>query len=678
MKPYKINVRLFLSIAFIILCCGIASIVIINWQMKKYARDQAIEEAMMMLNRNLSIHTYFSHQLKPALFKKFDDMKITDDFDPVWMSSTYAVREIDKYFKSITTDKNYYYKECAINARSPENEADAFEKSFIKKLNEKPDIKELTAIREIKGKRFLVVLKRGEVMEESCLRCHSNPDKAPAEMVKQYGPVRSFNRSVNEVVSAISIRIPVEDAFARINNLSLDLSLVLLLILAALFGSITYLSKNLIFAPLNYIRKKSIEIAGDPVHLGEQIEYPEGKEFFDLVSSFNEMSSILRKDRDHLERLVEQRTKDLQLINEQLGQKIKESEEEIEKRKLAEEELQNSKDQYQRLVEELSDQFLIYSYTMDGTLLYINRGMESIFGISPEQVVGKNIFNDSDNMPNWIPEEYELGKKKFADLLAGHEIKGIEISFIHPDGTQHTIIDTPHIIRDGNGNIKFIEGIAEDITERKQTETALKDSEQRYRTLIEKMTLGFALHELICDKNGEPIDYRFLEVNPAFEKTTGIRASKLIGKTVLEALPKTESYWVDTYGRVAITGEPVHFETYVKEYDRYYDVVAYRPQEGQFATLVSNITKKKKIENDRERLIRELQKALENIKTLKGLLPICAECKKIRDDKGYWSQIETYIEHHSDALFSHGICPDCMKKLYGTEDWYKNKEDKEG
>lgn len=64
----------------------------------------------------------------------------------------------------------------------------------------------------------------------------------------------------------------------------------------------------------------------------------------------------------------------------------------------------------------------------------------------------------------------------------------------------------------------------------------------------------------------------------------------------------------------------------------------------------------------------ELQKALDEVKTLHGLLPICAYCKKIRDDKGYWNQVEEYIEKHSEAEFSHGICPDCLEKLYGDED----------
>ena len=73
----------------------------------------------------------------------------------------------------------------------------------------------------------------------------------------------------------------------------------------------------------------------------------------------------------------------------------------------------------------------------------------------------------------------------------------------------------------------------------------------------------------------------------------------------------------------------------------------------------------------------ELEKAANEIQILSGLLPICASCKKIRNSEGYWNEIEHYIEKHSDAQFSHGICEDCMKKLYGDEEWYQNMIDKE-
>ena len=82
------------------------------------------------------------------------------------------------------------------------------------------------------------------------------------------------------------------------------------------------------------------------------------------------------------------------------------------------------------------------------------------------------------------------------------------------------------------------------------------------------------------------------------------------------------------------------------------------------ARLALDIEKRKKAEEEKERLIRRLQKALDEVKTLSGMIPICANCKKVRDDKGYWDQIETYIHKHSNADFSHGICPECAKELY--------------
>lgn len=80
--------------------------------------------------------------------------------------------------------------------------------------------------------------------------------------------------------------------------------------------------------------------------------------------------------------------------------------------------------------------------------------------------------------------------------------------------------------------------------------------------------------------------------------------------------------------------------------------------------LEMDLVKRKKTEKEKERLIVELREAIQKVKTLSGFLPICASCKKIRDDRGYWSQIEVYIEKHSEALFSHGICPDCLKEYY--------------
>jgi len=89
------------------------------------------------------------------------------------------------------------------------------------------------------------------------------------------------------------------------------------------------------------------------------------------------------------------------------------------------------------------------------------------------------------------------------------------------------------------------------------------------------------------------------------------------------------------------------------------------------ADQVALAIERKRSEEKREKLISDLHTALEEVKILQGILPICSHCKKVRDDKGYWNQIESYIQKHSEALFSHGICPACEEILYSKEDWYK-------
>ncbi|MGD9733352.1 MAG: PAS domain S-box protein [Desulfamplus sp.] len=129
-----------------------------------------------------------------------------------------------------------------------------------------------------------------------------------------------------------------------------------------------------------------------------------------------------------------------------------------------------------------------------------------------------------------------------------------------------------------------------DITERKRTE-------EKYLTLFREMLDGFALHEIICDENGKPTDYKFLTVNPAFERITGLKAVDIVDKRVLEVLPDIEKYWIEIYGKVAITGEPAFFENYSDELKKHFEVKAFRPAYGQFACIISDITKRKQIEH---------------------------------------------------------------------------------
>ncbi len=310
-KKIKISTLHNIVVFLVFLIAGVLLIFVVNHSMRQKALEEAKVRARIILDRNLATHTYFSHNLKPALFALTDPYRPKEYFDPTWMSSTYAVRESFKYFKSFGT-QDYYYKECAINARSPENEADDYEKVFIRRLNSDTKLVEHTAVRTLDGKPYFVVLRKGEVLEGECMQCHSTPANAPGDLVKQYGAARSFNRSIGDVVSAVSIRVPLSTAYAETNRVSLLISGVLLFALAILYAFQFFINRRLLFGPLNEIRDKAEQISTDERYLGEVIDISSGKELQDMIAAFNTMSVNLRHDRDHLEERVKERTIELQ------------------------------------------------------------------------------------------------------------------------------------------------------------------------------------------------------------------------------------------------------------------------------------------------------------------------------------------------------------------------------
>lgn len=119
----------------------------------------------------------------------------------------------------------------------------------------------------------------------------------------------------------------------------------------------------------------------------------------------------------------------------------------------------------------------------------------------------------------------------------------------------------------------------------------------QYEHLVLQMQQGLAVHEIICDQFGKPVDYMFLSVNDSFEKLTGLKRKDIIGKTVLQVLPNTETYWIQIFGQVALTGKPYRYTNFSAELNRYYDVYAYMPKPKHFAVLFSDITDLKAMEH---------------------------------------------------------------------------------
>ena len=162
------------------------------------------------------------------------------------------------------------------------------------------------------------------------------------------------------------------------------------------------------------------------------------------------------------------------------------------------------------------------------------------------------------------------------------------------------------------------------------------------------------------------------EFHSARQELLYARPEEFIGKKVKEILPKEPTAIIMSAIRRAAQKGSDFGATYSLEMAKslnWFELSIASKKEpkdknGRFVVLIRDITKRKQAEMEREKLILELKKAMSKIKMLSGLLPICASCKRIRDKKGNWHQLEIYIRDHSKAEFTHGICPECAAKLY--------------
>ncbi|MDJ0721760.1 MAG: PAS domain S-box protein [Desulfobacterales bacterium] len=437
------------------------------------------------------------------------------------------------------------------------------------------------------------------------------------------------------------------------------------------------------------------------------------------------------------------------------------------------------------------------------SFLHVSDNIRQLHGLSPYDVMADPMLLYEQALPEYIDQLKRLETRALKDL-ATFRIE-MQCRLPHGENRWFELVSTPRVRADGT---VVFDGIDIDITERKEAEDQLRHSREQFKRLFTHANVGIALHDIVCDPQGRPVDYILTDVNPAYTRILGLEYDAVVGRKASKIYGADKAPYLETFAAVAASGEAAAFETYYPPMERHFRVVVYRPRPGSFATIFDDITDRqraaeklrhslaynkvlfqesyipnvvldpdtarftdcnpaaasiyglgecqnvigktpldvsapvqydgtdsaeaaaqhfrkamqeqahrfewrhqrpdgsiwdaevhlmtfthqnrtmlqfslqditaaKQADKEREKLIEDLKLALTEVRTLSGLLPICAQCKKIRDDRGYWNQIEIYIRERTDANFSHGVCPDCARELYPGLDFdFGSRSDK--
>ncbi len=197
--------------------------------------------------------------------------------------------------------------------------------------------------------------------------------------------------------------------------------------------------------------------------------------------------------------------------------------------------------------------------------------------------------------------------------------------------------------------------------------SAMRRATEDYRALFNGMLSAFALHEIICDGAGVPVDYRFLAVNPAFERMTGLLASEMVGRTARDVLPGLESEWLQRYGQVALTGVPVTFEAFNRDLGKYFKVSAYRPAERQFACMFHDVTDRVRGREERRSNARRMA-ALQRIFRMKEPEEVVARYALTQSMQLTGARVGRVVLHDPETRGIRHIV-DHGDPLFGTGGW---------
>lgn len=303
------------------------------------------------------------------------------------------------------------------------------------------------------------------------------------------------------------------------------------------------------------------------------------------ITEWLEMQHHLMYNQNHLQNAVLQKTR-------ALSRAVEETRQELELRKAAQEFAREQQEKMESILNNMDDGVWSASWP-DMDILFISPSLSGIFGYSTAELQKNNNL--------WFQaihsEDRHIVEKSLLDLPR-EKRKSLEYRIVRPDGEIRWINDRHWLILDpSTGTPVRVDGLTVDITQRLQIRRQLAESEEKFRSLTLNAPVGIAMHEIVLNPHGDPVDYIFLDVNPAFETQTGLKPSEVLGRRASQVLPGIENTSIlSFFGQVVSSGDPMDFEFYSSPLQRFYMVHAYKISHRRFAAVFIDITSQKQME----------------------------------------------------------------------------------
>lgn len=252
------------------------------------ARGEVTSKALLLIQTMNSVRDYTSTNIQPLLKDRLET-------EPTFIAETvpaYSATEVFQLFRGNHDYKDFFYKEATLNPTNPRDKADVFEASLVKRFQEEPNTQEISGYRDLPGGQIFYIARPLAVKKESCLQCHSTPDKAPKSQIATYGADNGFGWKLNDIVATQIIAVPASEV---INNAWRSLAMVMAILTGVFLALVLLINTLLKRSVIHPIRRMAN--AAEAVSMGQMdIEFEQNSqdEIGALAAAFNRMKSSLQ------------------------------------------------------------------------------------------------------------------------------------------------------------------------------------------------------------------------------------------------------------------------------------------------------------------------------------------------------------------------------------------------